>query len=503
MTLRLRLFRNGAIAAAAVFAALLLAAGPASAVTRYAAPGGTATPAECTSLGGPYCSIGAAAGGTGVVAADEAVILPGDYSDTAGDLDGDTGNPTDGIVQPAAASVHGVPGQSRPVITLNEGDPMFPNPYGAFLLGPTTLSHVEIVTAVANGNVTLGDAGSVVDGVIARNSRDGSAIACNHWHGILRNSVCLSSGSNGIAAGASLAVAGTFTIYLRNVTAISTGSGSFGLNYFFGTFSPPGPSYTISAKAVIGQGTSQDVFARAGTASTVAVNLDHSNYDTASTATSGGGVATVTPAGTGAPNFNVTDPASLAADGYHQLAGSSTIDAGATDGFSGATDIDGQARQIGLMPADIGADEAGIGTVTTVSCAPAPLVLGGSATCTATVTAAAEFINGTVAFSSSAPGSFSGGGTCALPSATGSTECALGYTPSQPGTHQISAAYSGSTLHEPSQGSTPLTVSRPPSGGAGPGQPGTTPRKKCRKKRAKKGGAVAAKKRKCKKKKRK
>jgi hypothetical protein len=142
------------------------------------------------------------------------------------------------------------------------------------------------------------------------------------------------------------------------VTAISTGTSSFGLNYFYSSSAPTGPTYVISAKAVIAQGTSQDVRARAGQGTSTTINLDHSNYDTADTQVFMTGVASVTPPGEGAPNFNVTDAPLLAGDGYHQLAGSPTIDAGATDGSSGMTDIDGQARTFGSA-ADIGADEVG------------------------------------------------------------------------------------------------------------------------------------------------
>ena len=57
--------------------ALLAVPAVAGATTRYAAPGGTASDMVCITPGAPKCSIGAAAGGPDVVAADEAVILPG------------------------------------------------------------------------------------------------------------------------------------------------------------------------------------------------------------------------------------------------------------------------------------------------------------------------------------------------------------------------------------------------------------------------------------------
>jgi hypothetical protein len=230
--------------------------------------------------------------------------------------------------------------------------------FGAFFLSDTTLTHVEIDTAVATNNLTL-TTGAVVERVIARSSTDSAtAIVCNNMQGTIRDSACLSSGDGATAVGASVLTPVSSTNNLRNVTATSTGSGSFGLNYFYSSLVMTGPTVVISAKAVIAQGTTQDVRARAGMGTSTTINLDHSNYDTADTQVTSTGTASVTPPGTGAPNFNVTAAPLLAADGYHQLTGSPTIDAGATDGSSGMTDIDGQARTFGSA-ADIGADEVG------------------------------------------------------------------------------------------------------------------------------------------------
>ncbi len=282
----------------------------ADATTRYAAPGGTAADTVCVTPVAAKCSIGTAAAGIDVEAGDEAVILPGNYSDTAGDLDGDvgpagTGNPTDHVVQPTAMSVHGAAGQPRPVITLNTD-----TFYGAFLLGnPGTLSDVEIVTSVSTSDLTTvgGTSSVVVDRVVARSSKD-NAIVCNQAGGTIRNSTCLSSGSGGTALGASTFIGGTFTTNVRNVTAMAAGTGSNGVFYFYATASPPvGPTITISAKGLIAQGMSQDVRVRASAMGTsVTMNLDHSDYDTAIDEDISGGAASVTAPGTGSPNFNVT-----------------------------------------------------------------------------------------------------------------------------------------------------------------------------------------------------
>jgi Bacterial Ig-like domain (group 3) len=444
--------RSFALTAALLSCMLLPAA--AGATTRYAAPGGTAADTVCVTPEAPKCSIGAAAGGADVLPADEAVILPGNYSDTAGDLNGDALNPTDGVVQPSAGNVHGASGEPRPVITVNGLDSMFANPYGAFLMSATTLSDVEInAGAMASGAVTFGfgSSNSVVQRVVARSTRDG-AITCNQSQGTIRDSVCLSSGSGGIGLGASNAIAGTYTDNVRNVTAIATGSNSFGAFYFYGTFGGPGPTYTISAKSLIAQGTAQDIRVRgSGTGTSVTMTLDHSDYDTAIDEDVSGGAASVTAPGTGAGN--IIGAPMLAVDGYHEVSGSPTINAGATDGSSGSTDIDGQQRAIGTV--DIGADEVASPTITALACNPESAPGGSTTTCTATVTdpmLGNPAPTGSVSFSSDVPGgSFGSGGTCNLSLLTmGQSSCQVTYSAGSggAGTHDITAAYGGDTIHD-------------------------------------------------------
>jgi hypothetical protein len=312
--------------------------------------------------------------------------------------------------------------------------------------------------------------------------------------------------------GSSLAVAGTFTINVRNVTAVSTGSGSYGVNYFFGTFSPPGPTYTISAKSLIAQGTSQDILVRASNQGTnVTMNLDHSNYDTATTQVFTMGVASVTPPGTGSPNFNVTDAPLLAADGYHEVAGSPTINVGATDGSSGSQDIDGQSRSIGGTP-DIGADELASPTTTAVSCTPNPLLFGsGAAQCAVTVTDATSpppvTLLSAVRLLSDMPGSFVANCETLFMATPIQGTCTAPYTPTVTGTHTITAVYPGDANHDTSQDTDVLQVIQPGAAsgpGGGPATPATPQlaRKKCKKKKKKHRGVDAAKKKKCKKKRR-
>jgi hypothetical protein len=452
--------------------------------------------AQCTSPATP-CTIHEAAQGAGVMSADEVVIAPGSYSDTAGDLGG--GN----VVTPVAGNVHGAVGLARPVVTANVPTD------GPFIVNAgVTLSRIEVDTADAVGNVQL--QGGVVDGLIARSSRAG-AIVCRHAFGTIRNSACVATGTGSWALGQDANGSPSRTLTVRNVTAVATGSGSRGASYRF--FASPGSSDTVDIVNSITRGTSSDVVAVAVQVNgfcpeSVTISLDYSDYAFASASagvgcTTGAGSASVTAAGT--LNNQTTAPM-LAADGYHQVAGSITIDNGSSASVSGTQDIDGQARTIGAA-ADIGADELRHPSSSAVSCDPTSIFVGAATTCTATVTdtaaASASPPSGSVTFGTGGTGvgSFGSGGVCTLaPSTATASSCQLMYTPLDvgTGTHQVTGSYGGGGSHDPSQGTfSALIVTERP---AITGTPSTTPtaRKKCKKRRHKR--AAEAKKKKCKKK---
>ena len=449
------------LAAMVAFVALLIAA-PAQAATRFAAPGGTGAD-PCTNPATP-CSIFTAADGgapgTTVQPGDEVVLAPGEYSDAAGDL-----GPSEVVQLAAGISVHGKQGGERPVVRLEEASFGF----GAFIVSEgDTLSHVEIDTSTARSNLAV--FGGEVEGLIVRNTSEvAQSIACLHVAGTIRDSACLASAANSAAIGVSNVTVGTTTATLRNVTAIDTGAGGKGLSY---TIFNSGTE-TVSAKAVIAKGDTVDVAARGaefgGGAGHVAIELDHSAFATTEPTAAPGGSASVT---SPSANANVSAAPLLAFDGYHELVGSPTINAGAVDGSSGTTDIDGQSRSIGVP--DIGADELARSTETTLACVPAFLTLGATASTACTVRVSdgsGEFVapTGLVSFSSSAAGSFDAGAECAaLPQGEGISKCTIDYTPAVAGSAELTATYAGDATHEGSKGAFSLKVEPAPAAG-GPG----------------------------------
>jgi hypothetical protein len=436
---------------------LLALAGAASAAAgiRFAAPGGTgANP--CNDSGHPCSIFTAAADGQGVKSGDEVILAPGNYSDTAGDLGSAAGT----VRLKEGISLHGEAGQPRPVITLAR-------PQGqvaaAFIVSPNdTVSHLEIDTATALVDISI--QGGIVEDLIARSSASG-AHTCIQFAGLLRDSACLNTGSGGFALGLDGDSTGSpsIALTLRNVTAVATGAGSAGLSFKFSGVNGQ-PSVAVIGKGVIARGAAGDVVAEGlsvnpqmpGTGAKVTVALSESDYKKIKTNTDGGGgSALVSP--TGPATTNIEDEPLLDADGFHELAASPTVGKVTADSTSGATDIDGQPRTVGLF-ADIGADEFANSTATGVRCAPVALQVGDEATCTATVTdvsAGPVIPTGSVEFKSNGDGNFSGGGVCDLASAPdGKALCHLSYTPTEidSGNHEITANYIGDEIHPQSQG---------------------------------------------------
>ncbi|HEX2391409.1 MAG TPA: Ig-like domain-containing protein, partial [Solirubrobacterales bacterium] len=424
--------------------------------TRFAAPGGhgsdpCADPTEPCSL---FLAASSDASGTTIKPGDEVILAPGTYREAAGEL-----GPGGALSIAPTVFLHGRGGAPRPLIELGTTQGVVHVEAG------DVVSFLEVDSAAAATNLTVTN--GVADNVISRSSAPG-AIACTQRSGVLRDSVCLTTGPQAAAAGLDVTSgARDDEAVLRNVTAVSTGAESTGLKYRL-IGQGGSPSLTVDAASVIARGTSNDVVARglsappntAGTGATVDVSLDHSDYSTTATSTDAGeGGATITPAGSGA---NIEAQPSLAADGYHEKLGSPTIDVGATDRFSGEADPDGQPRTIGSA-ADIGADEftgPDASTHTAVVCAPAELDEGATTHCTATVTEDGDNqtpISGAVSFLHGGAGAFSAEPSC-VAEGDGQLSCAIDYVPAAAGSQEIIAIFAGDEDHAFSEGATTITV---------------------------------------------
>jgi hypothetical protein len=137
---------------------------------------------------------------------------------------------------------------------------------------------------------------------------------------------------------------------VRNVTAIATGAGSFGIRSTHGGATPG--TYTLDVRNTIADGPSGDLEAILGIDGPGNIVVANSNFDKAvaavgTTLTDLGGNQTAPPLFVDAAGGN-----------FREAAASPTIDAGANDQL-GALDLDGNARVLGPAP-DIGAFETAV-----------------------------------------------------------------------------------------------------------------------------------------------
>jgi hypothetical protein len=315
----------------------LVAPVAADAAIRYAEPGGNG--AEPCNLADP-CEIHAAAQGhtpSDVGNGDEIILLPGDYSLTAGIE----------LLDPNL-KFHGQAGQPRPRLVSTGTTAVFANQNG------TEISHLDIEqSGTQSGLNTAFGTGMIIDEVSVHTFNPESfSFTCQLQGTVtMKNSICWSSGAAGAAIGVNTS-GGTANVTLRNVTAVSTSASavnSFGI-YYSGDFAST--SLVITATNVIADGVVRDVQAFASGGATVSITLDHSNYSSAF----GIGAATVTAAGSGT---NQTAPPvylDAATGGFHQASGSPTINQGVNDPANGTFDIDLEPRTVNTTT-DIGADE--------------------------------------------------------------------------------------------------------------------------------------------------
>lgn len=309
--------------------ALVAQAGLASparaAAVRYAAPGGTG--ATCSAAA--PCSIETAVNGAS--SGDEVVIAPGTYT-TATSLSRNVSN----------LKIHGAAGQPRPVINSSAGRAIDIGQSGR----GTRISDLTIVHTGGEYGLNVFAKSTLIERVSVTSS---GAVACSPGiSGMLRDSVCVTSAANGIAVDDSWS-GDVGLLNLRNVTAIATGTGSYGIR---ADASGSNTNLDVDARNVIASGVAADVRStRSGTSSDSDVSMRTSNYNQVFEL--GGG--DVTNVGSNSTNQTAA-PLFLDTTTYRQAPGSPTIDKGATYSDIGTADPEGQARVMGAAT-DIGADE--------------------------------------------------------------------------------------------------------------------------------------------------
>lgn len=163
----------------------------------------------------------------------------------------------------------------------------------------------------------------------------------------LTDTICHSTAAGGRALRISIAD-GVGTSIVRNATLVADSATGVGI---YATASGTA-SATLDVASTIVQGPGNDVAALETDDGTATVTLASSNFDTRSV--SGG--ATATPPGSGT---NQTAAPIFTGPTFEQAVGSPTIDAGAVDAETGATDVYGDARPQGAAN-DIGADELAV-----------------------------------------------------------------------------------------------------------------------------------------------
>jgi hypothetical protein len=309
---------------------LLLVAAPASAAVRYAEPGGNGPVSSCPQSN--PCDIQDAVENATVADGDEVVLLPGTYALPA----------TDALEIDSVIDLHGVAGAARPLITTVEGPAL---DFGAAARVHDLRAH----SVDERGMDSFGEA-PIVERVVV-SSENARACYPPEAPGVLRDSVCFTEGTGVEAVGALVGTNGSINFTLRNVTAIATGSGSYGVN-----FETDNGNFLVNIRNLIADGQAIDVRAVETGTGSIAIALQYSNYAVASP--NAGGVAITQP---GTVNnqtaaYRLADP--LGGD-FGQLPGSPTIDAGGGPpdvDLLGQLDFERQPRIQGSAP-DIGADE--------------------------------------------------------------------------------------------------------------------------------------------------
>ena len=348
---------RGRISVIGLLAGLVLVVSGATAQaasTRYAEPGGDGPAATCPEVN--PCGFSQAVIDPSVVDNDVVLLLPGTYNLGAASVniaDAITVKPRDAGTRPVIA------GTANTVIALTDD---------------ATIQDLTITSTTSGGGNFAGTLSSFSGGAIMQrlivettSNRTGNLsnaeAACIVNAGTIRDSTChaIAASSDVAVFGLSSANAspGTYQTNVINVVAWGTkAAGAFSAAGITIQAIPANVHATMTAKNLIAhaEGGNTALAIAIDASSTAVMTLANSNFVESSSSGTG---ASITNAGTGANQTVAPSLVDPTGGDFHQVAGSVTIDHGATDALLGTTDTDFEARSQNGVP-DIGADEFNI-----------------------------------------------------------------------------------------------------------------------------------------------
>lgn len=304
----------------------LMSAAPALAVERHASPTGSGS--ACTSAA--PCTFAQAV--SGAVAGDEVVVASGTHTVGASV-----------IVNAMNLTVRGPAAGPRPLLQWSTASAGLGLNVPASIRDLTFRGATTGITGLVRSSGG-GSAGTVLDRVVIDQTGTGYGMVTANW--TVQNSAIRSAGHGAIASGT-----------MTGTTILAPGTDQWALRASSG-FGDVVTSLVVRNSILrggSGLGGRDIVLDNAGTPGrTTTVDVDSSNYDPARTTSTGAGTLNLIQG----PNNVSAAPVFAAAgtdDFARQAATSPTIDRGSATAAQGTGDVDGDARQVGMV--DIGADE--------------------------------------------------------------------------------------------------------------------------------------------------
>jgi hypothetical protein len=309
----------------AVVVGMLAMPAPALAL-RYASPTGMSAD-NCQTVG-TACDLETAIEGTGgnlPSMGEEVIVLQGDYAVTTEIEHGASG-----------LNVHGAFDQPRPVI----------NETGSGQLRMTvngTYSYLDLEYTGTDSALLMNT--GTAERLFIRGSGGSSALVCQCYGGLLRDSVVVTTGTSPALGVRSSG--GTSTVTYRNVTAYSSNAAAPAIKVLQNI--PPNSLNVTAFNTIARNGAGGTDVVADGTGASI--TFSRSNYGTSSAVNGGVVQDTGDPHQTALPLFT-----NAAGGDFSEVAGSPTIDAGLTDVLNGSLDFAGNPRTVGGST-DIGAYE--------------------------------------------------------------------------------------------------------------------------------------------------